>query len=478
MADMRHILFRLIAASALLGALASAATRPQYGGTLRIEVSGTVPTTSPTELAKRPDRTAAEISRLVFEALTVVDNSGTPHPALAMDWQHDAAKTKWQFQLRPGVRFQNGDPLTAVAVAESLRTAGVEVIARMAATGDTIFFDSDAPLPDLPAMLSQTQFAIAENRDGEAVGTGPFKPAAKPNPQTITLIANDDYWAGRPYLDGIEINLQRPLRQQVVDAELGKADVVELDVGQVRQAEQENMSVVRSQPLTLLALIFDPGKNAAKLDSVRQAVALSIDRGSIWRVLLDRQGEPSATLLPQWISGYTFLFSTAGDVQAAKALQVKSSPLILEYDFSDPVTKAVAERIAVNARDAGITVQPVGEVLHGANGRADMYVLRLSIATADSALAMKDLLDEISEFSPALRLDQSQLTHAGDPEKLYSFEKATLADDMIVPLAHLPQIHGLNTRVHDWTEPAVGGWPLTGVWLQGANSSSAGEGHP
>ena len=478
MDGMRPILFRLIAASAMLGALASAATRPQYGGTLRIEVSGGIASITPSDVANRPDVAAQAISRLGFETLTVLDNSGTPRPALAMDWQHDAAAKKWQFQLRPGVRFHNGDPLTAVAVAESLRAAGMESIARMAATGDSIFFEADAPQPDLPAILSQIQFAILENRDGVAAGTGPFKLEGKPDAQSITLMANDEYWDGRSYLDEVDITLQRPLRQQMVDAEFGKADAIELDLDGARRAEQGSLSLVRSQPATLLALIFHPARSAAKVDNTRQAVALSIDRSSIWSVLLDKQGEPSAALLPQWISGYAFLFSTAGDPQAARALQVKSTPLILEYDFADPVTKAVAERIAVNAREAGIAIQPVGEVLHGANGRADMYILKLPITSTDPAIAMKQELDEISGFDPGLKFDTAGLAQAGSPEKLYEFEKGALAEGTIIPLAHIPQLYGLSGRVHDWLAPAVGGWPLAGIWLQSGGSNSPGGGHP
>lgn len=477
MDDMRRTLFRLIAVSALLGAVASAATRPQYGGTLRIEVSSAVASIAPADVANRTDAAGQAISSLIFETLTVLDNSDTPRPALAMDWQHDAVARKWQFQLRPGVRFHNGDPLTAVAVAESLRAAGIESIARMAATGDSIFFESDAPQPDLPAILSQIQFAIVEKAGGEAVGTGPFKFAAKPGAQTIKLLANDEYWDGRPYLDEVDINLQRPARQQMADLELGSADAIELDLDDARRAEQGNLNLLRSQPITLLALIFDPARSAAKAETTRQAVALSIDRSSIWSVLLGKQGEPSAALLPQWISGYAFLFSTAGDAQAARALQVKSAPLILEYDFSDAATKAVAERIAVNAREAGITIQPVGEVLHGANGRADMYMLKLPITSTDPALAMKQVLDEISAFDPGLKFDTAELMQIASPEKLYAFEKATLAESTIIPLAHIPQMYGLSTRVHDWLAPATGGWPLAGVWLQGAGFNSNG-GHP
>jgi hypothetical protein len=91
---------------------------------------------------------------------------------------------------------------------------------------------------------------------------------------------------------------------------------------------------------------------------------------------------------------------------------------------------------------------------------------------------MKQVLDEISAFNPALKFDEAQLAQTGSPEKLYTFEKETLTEGTIIPLAHLPQLYGLSARVHDWIEPAAGGWPLANVWLQKSNSTALNGEHP
>ena len=90
---------------------------------------------------------------------------------------------------------------------------------------------------------------------------------------------------------------------------------------------------------------------------VREALALSIDRAAIVNFILQKEGEPAGGLLPQWSSGTAFLFSTAADPVHAKELSAQIVPapkIVLGYDSGDSLEQAVAERIAVNAREAGI----------------------------------------------------------------------------------------------------------------------------
>ena len=54
---------------------------------------------------------------LIFETLTRLDDSGKPAPGLAQSWEHSADFKTWTFKLRPGVKFQDGAPFNAEAVA-------------------------------------------------------------------------------------------------------------------------------------------------------------------------------------------------------------------------------------------------------------------------------------------------------------------------------------------------------------------------
>ena len=147
---------------------AAARTRPHYGGTLRIETQGD-PWQVPDGMARR----------LVLDTLTTVADIGGARPALAVRWESQNADHRWEFWIRPEVRFQDGTALTADAVAAALDETCSHAACpwRMVrGVGPSVVFTSDSPVPDLPELLAQTQFAIAkQDATGAVVGTGPFR---------------------------------------------------------------------------------------------------------------------------------------------------------------------------------------------------------------------------------------------------------------------------------------------------------------
>ncbi|MBI3670416.1 MAG: hypothetical protein HY237_11620, partial [Acidobacteria bacterium] len=206
---------------------------------------------------------------------------------------------------------------------------------------------------------------------------------------------------------------------------------------------------------------------------LRQILALSIDRAAIWNVLLQKQGEIAGGLLPQWLSGYAFLFPTAADVERAKRLRAELSagpPVTMAYDSSDPVTRAVAERIAVNAREVGVTVQISSPALASTTGY-DVRLVRLRLAPAGARAALGSLLASLGEAStlPAT---------APTPEQLYAAELALVESYRVVPLAHLPEAFGLSLPVKNWMPRRWGTWRLGDAWLDTFSPSAAAGNQP
>src|SRR5207237_750970 len=119
-------------------------------------------------------------------------------------WRHDADFKRWEFQIRPGVKFHDGTPLTAEAVAGALGSAGEGATAQ----GDKIIISSPQPLPKL--LYTLANWPIYKGGGGLSgmpidpamVGTGPFRLVARNGVARYGFVANEDYWAGRPYLDG------------------------------------------------------------------------------------------------------------------------------------------------------------------------------------------------------------------------------------------------------------------------------------
>jgi peptide/nickel transport system substrate-binding protein len=392
----------------------------------------------------QPD--AGPLRSLVFETLVRLDAAGAPQPCLALTWQHDPAAKRWQFNLRPGVKLHDGSALTATAVAVSVQAdlPGVTV----AATGDTaIAIRANHPLPDLLLDLAHSGW----------LATGPFRPTGFEPGRRATFAANEDYWDGRPFLDAIDVQLGRGPRDQLADLELGKADVVEVDAADLRRASRDGRTVWSSDAVRLIALAFPGGD-----PRLREALALSIDRAAMHSVLLQKQGEVTAALLPQWMSGYAFVFPTAPDLPRARVLANSLPPaarvLTLSYDPSIRAAR-LAERVAVNARDAGLTVQ-----LAAQNPRADVRLVEVRLASLDPAQALASLAAAFGLPAPP------QAEDAVSPAALYECERKLLDGFRAIPLFQLPVLYGAASRVRVYAPPAVtrlGDWRFDNVWLSG-----------
>jgi len=388
---------------------------------------------------------ASPLRSLIFETLVRLDAAGAPQPCLALSWQHDATARRWQFNLRPGVKFHDGSPLTAAAVLASLQAAlpGVTIDA----TGDAVIaIHANHPLPDLLLDLAHNGW----------LGTGPFHPAAFEPGNRATFAANEDYWGGRPFLDAIDVQFGRGLRDQLTDLELGKADVVELGPADLNRASDHGRTVWSSAAVDLIAILFTPGR--AEDLRLREGMALCIDRSAMHTVLLQRQGEPTAALLPQWISGYAFAFPTAPDLARARALANALPPAVrtfaLSYDPSMRAARSLAERVAVNARDAGLTVQVSPQ-----NPRADARLVEVRLGSLDPEQALAGIAAALGLQAPAA---------ARSPAALYESERKLLEGFRAIPLFHLPVLYGAASRVRVYTPPPItrlGDWRFDNVWL-------------
>ena len=348
----------------------------------------------------------------------------------------------------------------------------------------------------------QIDFLIFDHRDADgdfagAVGSGPFRVTAFEPRKRATLAANEEFREGRPFVDAVEIAMGKGAHEQLVDLELGKTDLVEIAPQDARRAAEQRVRVSASQPDELLALVFlstNAGPNAPDKASARkanrapaqtagQALSLAIDRVAIVNFILQKTGEAAGGLLPQWSSGTAFLFPaaapTAGDLEHAKELWKQIAPsggLVLGYDSADPLEQSVAERIVVNAKEAGMAMS--SQAIPGASaraersrgaglqaGRLDLQLVRWRMTSPLPGVALKDFLARIYA-GPLAGVEAAAFPENASPEDIYKQQRAVLNTYRVLPLVWLPQVHGLSARVRDWKAPGPGeNWPLADVWL-------------
>src|SRR5579862_1177661 len=446
----------LAVSSLLAGAFAGhAETRPQYGGTLHVSMRAAPMSLDPAD-GSQPDSFAQRsLTLLIFDTLVTDDESGRVQASLATSWQTSQNNRRWQFHLRTGVKFHDGSPLTAEAAAASLR--GANPSWNVSADGDSVVIVEDSADPDLLAELALARNAIEKkNSDSKPSGTGAFHIVDWQPGKRLTLGAEENGWRGRPFLDGIEVEMGKSPRDQLIDLELGKADLVEVAAEQSYRVAAGGHPLTSSAPIEMLALIFARDAASPEDKLVRQALALSVERGSIRSVLLQGMGQPTASILPNWMSGYGFVFPTDADLSRARQerQQVRSIPTwTLRYDGADSLARLLAERIALNARDAGLVLQPTPAA------SADVRLARIPLNSRDPWIVLANV---------AALSGQSLGKKQGGVEDLYASEAALLATQRVIPLFHLPVSYASASSLKNWSLRSDGSWSLADAWLGSA----------
>jgi ABC-type transport system substrate-binding protein len=487
---------------------------PQYGGTLRVELRAASVSLDPRDwkTGTLDSATDEKLGALVYDRLVTLDNYGRFRSQLATEWSHDAVFKRWQFTLRPNVKFSDGTALNSadvVAALQALLPDGQQI----SASGNNVVIQSSSAMPDLlEELASGRSFVYRVQPDGTLMGTGTFfvaetatagrgtsnsanaagdsnLAASSTNVNKTTHLrfrANEETWSGRPFLDAIEVTLGVPPLRQLFDLQLGKADLVELSPELVRRAMQDNQRVWSSAAVTFYGLRFDETKAAAADANLREALSLSLDRQTMANVLLQKQAEPASALLPQWLSGYAFLFTMETNIERAKEIRATlpanlaagTEPLRLRVDATGDLAKLLGERVAVNARQAGILVQVVN--------RAAPHT---TTTPSDPASGVHLFSWHYSSLSPRVELETMVSTlkfgnsneaavPSSDPEQLYAREKKLLEERHVLPLVALPEYVGLGQKVRDWMPARWGEWRLADVWLDLPEQVPAQPGNP
>jgi ABC-type transport system substrate-binding protein len=235
----------------------------------------------------------------------------------------------------------------------------------------------------------------------------------------------------------VEVQPKRSIRDQWIDLSIGHADIVEVPPEMLRQAQQQHLTVLPSSPVNLLLLqVASVGPLANP--QLRQAIALAVDRGALYNVIFQKQGAVTATMLPDAMSGYAFLFPSERNLNRAQALRAGATPqqLTLRVADGNPELHLCAERIVLDLREAGFPVQMSGN----SRAAADILLRRVHLEANDPRAALDEMLEASGQNSSVI---------GPDAASLYRAERDFLAAHTIVPLLWLPQAYAVSERVRD-----------------------------
>ncbi|MBV6634367.1 MAG: ABC transporter substrate-binding protein [Mameliella sp.] len=330
-------------------------------------------------------REAATIVDNIFDTMVMRDEDMKLVPGLATGWT-SIDDTTWEFTLREGVTFHNGEPFDAEAVKFSLdrvlnpdnkaptisyiRTiASVEVVDPM-----TVRITTAEPDPLLPTRMSRYPAYIVppkyiaehgrEHFANNPVGTGAYTFVDFVPDERVTLEANPDYWRGQP---DIKTVIWRPIPDataritSLITGEVGLIEDVPVDlVPLLQQSPDADLVQVENGGLTIyLGLRMDK----APLDNVkvRQALNHAIDRVSITENLLGGLATPKGTQVGAADFGYLDVPVPEFDPELSRQLLAEAGfadgfEITMQSSFRYMKNAEVAQTIAQGFEDIGLDV--------------------------------------------------------------------------------------------------------------------------
>src|SRR5437660_3926978 len=474
-------LIALAVASALDPSLASAGP----SGKITIAQGVDPSTLDPMNHQESP---AGNVCRNLFDTLLERDQELKIQPMLARELPRLVSPTVWEFKLRPGAKFHNGEPVDAEAVKFSLERlvdpklklrgsppfaplSHVEIVDAL-----TVRIHTRAPWPILDTLMSATQAAILPPRHyrdkdssqaGRApVGSGPFRFVRWVRDERIELEANEQYWRGAPRVKTLVF---RPIPDDAVRVaalQNGEVDVAVNIPPHLASpiANHPRLFLSTAPSIRTIQLMFQtaeydeqhkllgPYKGVTADKRVRQAIISAVDVDEIIKTVLDGKAMRVATMLTPLHFGFDpSLKPVKQDVAKAKKLLADAGfPNGVEITLNGPQgryvrDKEVAEAVTGQLAKAGIKatlrthefVAYLNKLIYKHKG-GPVWLLGWGTPT----------LDAETIYGPLFRTG-ANLTSYSNPELDRLFDEAQAIMDEKKRLAEYHQINKL------WVEDAA-----------------------
>ena len=334
-------------AAPLIGALgfqakpARAAGKP--GGVIRVGMPVPAGAINPVTIA---DTGGICMLAQVAEYLAISNPDLTLRPVLAESWRPNDDGSVWTFKIRKGVKFHNGQTMTATDVAatfDRLADPANGSVALSAFYGalskggcqavddETVEFHLDAPNGNFPYLVSSDNYnAIilpadyAGDFERTFIGTGPFRLEKFTAKARASFVRSDDYWGPKALVDRTVFIFYDSIQAQVLAMQGGQMDAL------------LHVPVQGSQ-----ALLADPRLNIVPLHSsaheemhmrtdmppfndkrVRRAVALCLNRENLVKGMFRGLAVPGndSPFAPVYASTDASVPQRQQDIREAKSL--------------------------------------------------------------------------------------------------------------------------------------------------------------
>ena len=316
---------------------------------------------------------------LTYNTLFHNDVNQNPQPHLVESYENIDDST-WQFTLKQGVLFHNGEEMKAQDVEASIewsmtfaevmpsheKMLGIDVV-----DDYTFTLHTDGPYALLITNLASHGNAIlpkslidqGHDFGEEPIGSGPYKLVEWNRGDSLVFEANEDYFNGAPAIKSMTWRIIPEGSGRTIALEAGEVDVVieveSMDYERLKETEGITVAEYDSTSITWLYLNNEvPGLDN---QNVRHAINSAINKESVVEVALNGLGTPAIGQLPSNLAGYSEENADAYDVERAReflaASGVDPSTLSFPIITSNDTRRRAGEVIQANLQEIGINVE-------------------------------------------------------------------------------------------------------------------------
>jgi oligopeptide transport system substrate-binding protein len=253
----------------------------------------------------------------LYTGLSTVRPDGTVARALATQVTANPTCTQWQFTIKPGTTFSNGEPVDATSFARSWNrtvdnNSGGEgylmndfqgytdvlsgrssAMSGVVATGDRLQVTLTQPDCDFEKRVAAPVFAPMPSVAGSAtntaynqqpIGNGPFKIGSYTPHSSLTLVRNDSYAFAKPKLDSVQMTFQTDLSAALSGFDARQYDWAELASSSIPTAIARHTSdgqLVKGAIGGMTYILPIDDKGPMKTKEARLAVSYALDRKAL-----------------------------------------------------------------------------------------------------------------------------------------------------------------------------------------------------
>lgn len=353
--------------------------KPVEGGRIKVGISQDLDSLDPHKAVAAGTK---EVLFNIFEGLVKPDSNGDLTEAIAEKYEISEDAKVYTFTLRDGVKFHNGNAVTAEDVKYSIErcadTSNGEPLVSAYSIIESVNILDDKTVeivlsePNTEFLAYMTTAILPKDYDKtetEPIGTGPFQYVSRNPQENIILEKNEEYWGEKAHLDEVEFRIVADADMLVTNLKGGSIDMA-MRLTSLQAAELTEGFHIEEGTMNLVqALYLNNETEPLNHEKVRQALCYAVNPEEIMMMIADGKGVRVGTsMYPGLKKYYDEAFSSyyEQDYEKAKAL-LKEAGYADGFDLEITVCSAdqphvdTAQVIAEQLKNIGVnvTIQPI-----------------------------------------------------------------------------------------------------------------------